>query len=829
MNEIQKSDDFGTTKSSKTETVTHKRENALIQSKIDQYSLVVENIEQQIKETNRTKQRETGMVAGIDDFIGEKTKLYETGSVISARNIEQSVGQAKKLHAKILADFQRKNLSPSEKTKIDDIITRLEKISGSKLEHVSWWKAIFNSLNIEDTQWDLESLKNRAKIGARAVIGLAEGGYEGITGIMEITGKAIGILGAYSFAPETRDIIKDDITNILTQLTLENAKKVVAMLPKVLDEFSKLPPEKQSEGASKLIGMILVPLGIGAKGVQAGKALAESGIATTKMGIETTTRAAQIVAKQANRAYGVSQRALKVAGKAGATGLATAALGTGGTTLAWAAVAGGSAVRFIGEMGSGGKEKVVTRATEKATLQEKIAKAEARSRVPYETVLRNSNLPEPDRFALAATLIGHELTPAQQVAIRSIHNDISKWVYQNGQKELRVMVKELDKVGITRTEGRKLMENGVLWNGDALLAILDTPLSGSVLNKMFTPWLDLEMKKKAWESFWKYLKEWGENTPLTNGDIEFLDKVMTDTSVLWEWAVSSLWSYRERLPAGYMDQFLKTKIFEIAPKARGFYLFNTSLSKFPEDTLFKIAHSWSKQDQMVLATRLTTVPDNLIDRNYMILAYTLAKSSHPDIRAKVAQFVSGEWKVINFKNTSFTEKGLKEIILDLASDSHSDVRAVIAKNIVWLEKNGLWDVMKEIKNWARAEIRTKFGWILQDESLIIKQQLAYFSNVPNMWIDKIYPSIKQYYPLMQNEIDTFWRKFQYLTSKKPDDFMEQDFIDLLQLESDFYKITDIIVNKVNIQELTERFNRLRYTFSEFLQKVNSTRKSLYET
>ena len=77
-------------------------------------------------------------------------------------------------------------------------------------------------------------------------------------------------------------------------------------------------------------------------------------------------------------------------------------------------------------MGGGGKEKVVTGATEKAALQEKIAKAEARSRVPYKTVLRNSNLPEPDRFALAATLIGHALTPAQQVAIRSIHNDISK-------------------------------------------------------------------------------------------------------------------------------------------------------------------------------------------------------------------------------------------------------------------------------------------------------------------------------------------------------------------------------------------------------------------
>lgn len=138
MNEIQKSHELNKTRSIEKETVVHKRENALIQSKIGQYSLVVENIEQQIKEINRTKQKETGVVAGIGDFIGEKTKLYETGKAIFEGSIEQSVKQAKELHAKILADFQGKKLSLSEKTKIDDIITRLEKISGSKLEHVSW-------------------------------------------------------------------------------------------------------------------------------------------------------------------------------------------------------------------------------------------------------------------------------------------------------------------------------------------------------------------------------------------------------------------------------------------------------------------------------------------------------------------------------------------------------------------------------------------------------------------------------------------------------------------------------------------------------------------
>lgn len=194
MNEIQKSHELNKTQSIEKETVVHKRENALIQSKIGQYSLVVENIEQQIKETNRTKQRETGVVAGVGDFIGEKTKLYETGSAISARNIEQSVGQAKKLHAKILADFQGKEISSSEKAKIDTLIIRLEKVSGAKLEHVSWGKAVFNTANIDDVHGDIGSLKNRAKIGARAAIGLAEGGYEGISGIMEITGKALGTL-----------------------------------------------------------------------------------------------------------------------------------------------------------------------------------------------------------------------------------------------------------------------------------------------------------------------------------------------------------------------------------------------------------------------------------------------------------------------------------------------------------------------------------------------------------------------------------------------------------------------------------------------------------
>ena len=135
----------------------------------------------------------------------------------------------------------------------------------------------------------------------RATAGAAEGAYEGVAGIMEITGKAIGILTAYTLEPQARNIIENDISEILSQLTLENAKKLLTALPKALEEFQKLPADKQIEGAMKFIGMMLVPLGIGAKGIKAGKAVAETGLATAKAGRETASKAARIVARQAVR------------------------------------------------------------------------------------------------------------------------------------------------------------------------------------------------------------------------------------------------------------------------------------------------------------------------------------------------------------------------------------------------------------------------------------------------------------------------------------------------------------------------------------------------
>ena len=110
-------------------------------------------------------------------------------------------------------------------------------------------------------------------------------------------------------------------------------------------------------------------------------------------------------------------------------------------------------------MGAGGKEKI----SQKAAQEAKIATAEARSGISREIVLQNANLPDGERLSRAATLLGKkELTQPQKDAILHLHNDISKGVYQNGRKELRVMVEELDKVGFTREDGRILMEHGIL-------------------------------------------------------------------------------------------------------------------------------------------------------------------------------------------------------------------------------------------------------------------------------------------------------------------------------------------------------------------------------
>jgi hypothetical protein len=362
---------------------------------IRKYTQLVNGIDEQIVTINDARKENTGVIGGVGDWVGEKMGAYSTGKESYESQIQQAQDRAKTLHAQMIAEFSGKTISESEQKSIDVLVQKLEKSTGAKLEHVSWAKATFNSIGADDIQGDAGSLVNRMKIAAKTSISAVEGGVEGITGIVEMTGKAIGICTAYiasavsegKFDSSVGKQISADVTQIFSLLTLENAKKALALLPKALESFASATPDVQAEGFGKFFGMILAPLGIGAKVVQAGKAISIVGVTGMKAGAKTAERAAKIVARQYERVSGPSERAMNVAKKAGMAGVAAMSLGTGEVALAGTAIAGGTAVQYIGEMGAGGKGKISEKALAEMTQAEKVAKAETRSGVSRETVL----------------------------------------------------------------------------------------------------------------------------------------------------------------------------------------------------------------------------------------------------------------------------------------------------------------------------------------------------------------------------------------------------------------------------------------------------------
>jgi hypothetical protein len=61
--------------------------------------------------------------------------------------MKQFQDQAKVLHSQILAELSGKTLSPIEQASTEQIMARLEKLSGAKLAEVSWADAVLTSTN----------------------------------------------------------------------------------------------------------------------------------------------------------------------------------------------------------------------------------------------------------------------------------------------------------------------------------------------------------------------------------------------------------------------------------------------------------------------------------------------------------------------------------------------------------------------------------------------------------------------------------------------------------------------------------------------------------
>ncbi len=191
------------------------------------------------------KKADTGMVARIGDWIGEKTGAYETGKSSYERVASSAAQEAAQVLAEMERDFVGKNLSESELAQLRTVSERLAKASGSKLKDVGWADAVLHTTGGKDI--------DVYRYAVRTTVGAAEGAYEGVAGIAEISMRAIATLATVP-NPKVRAVVAEDLRTILSSLTLENAEKLLKALPAALEEFKKLPGDEQMEGAMKLVG-----------------------------------------------------------------------------------------------------------------------------------------------------------------------------------------------------------------------------------------------------------------------------------------------------------------------------------------------------------------------------------------------------------------------------------------------------------------------------------------------------------------------------------------------------------------------------------------------
>jgi hypothetical protein len=454
-------------------------------------TLQVQSLEERMKLVNDLRQENTGIVGGIGDFVWEKLGTHKTGKEAYTEQVSQIQKSCLELNQKILDTLEKTPpSSPEEKAQYEQLFNTLQKLSTSELKKVTWGTATLNTTGWKDTQGYSHMV--------RIVTAVGEAAYDTTAFAMECIWQASAMLAASALDSGARDIIIEDLKNAFSQITVENMKKILALLPWKIEEVSKLPSDQRIEACVYLVGSLLLGLGIAWKWIQVGKSLVKEGAELARIG---TARISDANSKLLQWVK-IGKQEIAKSAKQLATWAAIATLG--GTQVAVGATTVGAStlLNVAGETGSATKWVAWAKAILSKTtttwenLATKMTRAEARSGVRPETVLKNSKLSSEARLQTSQDLLGRELTADQNKAILHVHENISKGVYKNEVRDLRAMLSEMDTAGFSRSESRKLMENGVL---------------GS---------LDEQM-----EVFKKYRGEKFSNLKLVTEDIHFLSEV----------------------------------------------------------------------------------------------------------------------------------------------------------------------------------------------------------------------------------------------------------------------------------------------------------------
>lgn len=82
------------------------------------------------------------------------------------------------------------------------------------------------------------------------------------------------MLAASLSGEQERKLVMEDLRSVFSQITVENMKKIMEMLPGKLDEIASLPFDKRLEACTYLVSGLVLGLGAAGKGVSVGKAIA---------------------------------------------------------------------------------------------------------------------------------------------------------------------------------------------------------------------------------------------------------------------------------------------------------------------------------------------------------------------------------------------------------------------------------------------------------------------------------------------------------------------------------------------------------------------------
>jgi hypothetical protein len=445
--------------------------------RIGRYELLALQIENRIKETNETKKAETGMVAGIGDWIGEHTGAYETGKAAYVRTLQQAAGSASSLSEKIAREFgDGSGLPDAERMRVALLLVRLDVLSKSQLEDVSWTEAFMTSTGAKDSALGLYPI-HRA-------MGMAEGAF----GVIESTGKTLGTAAAF-FNPETHLAVMEDVNAFARNFDPANLKKVGSSIPAILAALWKLPLNKQVEGLSKFAGSMAVPGGILSKTVRGGKIMEGAIVAANVERAEiASVEAAAAIGKASEKLSSwdrltllMRQDILRETAHKGSVPaeqfkMAKAAIEKWDEAIAKAdpieRKQAMEKVRMTFEKAwvqeatknhsaQTAAEKAIKKAQEKAKQEAKIAKTEARSGVSREEVYATAQMTPAERLAKAEEKLGKGLTESEREAILKAHETGAGGAYQYSRKELLEKSEILKEAGFSHAERRKLMETSV--------------------------------------------------------------------------------------------------------------------------------------------------------------------------------------------------------------------------------------------------------------------------------------------------------------------------------------------------------------------------------